>query len=59
MQVCSSAYRDVQKKQQHAAEELADILRQLAHHARGFLSCLTQAHQELCSELPDALWKLW
>lgn len=59
MQICSRAYRDIQEEEQHAAEELADVLRQLAHHAGGFLSCLTQAHQELCSQLPDALGKLW
>lgn len=52
------SHRDIQQEQQHTAEELADVLGQLAHHARSFLSRLTQAHQELCCKLPDALWKL-
>lgn len=52
------AHSDIQEEEQHATEELADVLGQLAHHARGPLSGLAQCHQELCSQLPDAFGKL-
>ena len=56
--VAAATYCDVQQEQQHAVEELVDVLWQLAHHARGLLPGLAQTHQKLCSQLSDTLCKL-
>lgn len=54
----SESHSDIQEKEQHAAEELADVLGQLAHHAWRPLSSFAQRHQELCRQLPDTFWEL-
>ena len=56
--MCQEPHSDIQEEEQHAAEELADVLGQLAHHAWSPLSSFAQCHQELCSELPDTFREL-
>ena len=44
-----NTYSDIQQEHEHAAEQGADVLWKLAHHARRLFPGLTQTHQELRS----------
>ena len=57
-QVRRQACLDVQKEEDQALEQARQLLRELPHHAGRLLARLAQRHQELCRQLPGAVFQL-